>query len=187
MSEGFFVANCAAKNYNRRRRLIALLIRIAGLVPESFVDGDGIRLAVFMQGCLRRCEGCHNPDTHALDGGRLVDTAEIVAAMKRNPLLNGITLTGGEPLLQIDAAEELARAAKNFGLNVWLYTGYKFEDLPPNADALLANVDVMVDGAFVVALRDLNLQFRGSSNQRIIDVKKSRAQKKIVPWSDIGR
>jgi len=163
-----------------------LLIRIAGLVPESFVDGDGIRYAVFMQGCLRHCEGCHNPETHALDGGRLVDTNDILAAIKKNPLLDGLTLTGGEPLLQIEAACELAHAVKNFGLNVWCYTGYTFEEIPAAAERLLENVDVLVDGAFIESLRDLDLQFRGSSNQRIIDVKKSRAQNKIVLWSEIG-
>ena len=158
-------------------------VRIAGLVPESFVDGDGIRYAIFMQGCLRNCDGCQNPETHALDGGRLMDTNEIISALKKNPLLDGITLTGGEPLLQIDAANEIARAAKNFGLSVWCYTGYTFEDLPPEAESLIENIDVMIDGAFVENLRDLELQFRGSGNQRIIDVKKTREQKKIVLWN----
>ena len=158
-------------------------VRIAGIVPESFVDGDGIRYAIFMQGCLRNCDGCQNPETHALDGGRLMDTDEIISALKKNPLLDGITLTGGEPLLQLDAANELARAAKNFGLSVWCYTGCTFEELPPEAESLLENVDVLIDGAFVENLRDLELQFRGSSNQRIIDVKKTLAQKKVVLWN----
>ena len=161
-------------------------IRIAGLVPESYVDGDGIRFAVFMQGCLRNCAGCHNPATHDLRGGRLIDTGAIVDAIKKNPLLDGITLTGGEPLLQVEAADELARAAKSLGLNVWCYTGYTFEDLPPEAAPLLENVDVLIDGAFVESLRDLDLQFRGSRNQRIIDVNKTRVQNKIVLWSEIG-
>ena len=161
-------------------------IRIAGLVEESFVDGDGIRFAIFMQGCQRHCEGCHNPETHALDGGRLVDTKEIISAIKKNPLLDGITLTGGEPLLQICAANELARAAKNLGLSVWCYTGYTFENLPPNSNALLENIDVLIDGEFIESLRDLELQFRGSHNQRIIDVKKTREQNKIVLWNDGG-
>ena len=161
-------------------------IRIAGLVPESYVDGDGIRFAIFMQGCLRNCAGCHNPETHALDGGRLIDTAEIISAVKKNPLLDGITLTGGEPLLQLDAANELARAAKSIGLSVWLYTGYTFEEIPSNAATLLESVDVIIDGAFIESQRDLDLQFRGSSNQRIIDIKKTRAQNKIVLWSEIG-
>ena len=161
-------------------------IRIAGLVPESFVDGDGIRFAIFMQGCRRNCSGCQNPETHDLNGGRLVDTDEILCAIKKNPLLDGITLTGGEPLLQICAANELARAAKNFGLSVWLYTGYTFENLPPEAAALLENVDVLIDGEFVEDLRDLNLQFCGSSNQRVIDLNKTREQNELVLWTEIG-
>jgi len=161
-----------------------LQIRIAGIVKESYVDGDGIRYAVFMQGCRRHCAGCHNPETHDLNGGRLIDTAEIIADFRRNPLLEGITLTGGEPLLQIDASTELARAAKNFGLNVWLYTGYTFEELPAEAATLLEFVDVLIDGAFVESLRDLDLQFRGSTNQRLIDVKKSRALNRIVLWTE---
>ena len=163
-----------------------MLIRVAGLVPESFVDGDGIRFAIFMQGCLRNCEGCHNPDTHALDGGQLIDTQEIIAAIKKNSLLDGITLTGGEPLLQVAAANELALAAKSFGLNVWCYTGYIFEELPAEAAPLLKNVDVLIDGPFIESQRDLNLQFRGSRNQRIIDVKKSREQNKIVLFKISG-
>lgn len=161
-------------------------IRIAGLVPESYVDGDGIRFAIFMQGCQRNCAGCHNPETHALNGGRLLDTGEIISEVKKNPLLDGITLTGGEPLLQLAAANELAQAAKNLGLSVWLYTGYTFEELPPAAATLLESVDVIIDGAFIESQRDLELQFRGSSNQRIIDVKKTCAQNKIVLWSEIG-
>ena len=161
-------------------------IRIAGLVPESFVDGDGIRFAIFMQGCRRNCAGCHNPETHDLNGGRLVDTDEIISAIKKNPLLDGITLTGGEPLLQISAADELARAAKNFGLSVWCYTGYTFENLPPEAEPLLENVDVLIDGEFIEGLRDLDLQFRGSRNQRVIDLKKTRTRNELVLWSEIG-
>ena len=151
-------------------------IRIAGVVPESIVDGEGIRYAIFMQGCTRRCEGCQNPATHPLDGGKILDTSELINAIKKNPLLSGITLTGGEPLLQIKPAIELAKSAKNLGLNVWCYTGYKFEEIPPAAQELLNFVDVLVDGEFILALRDLELNFRGSSNQRIIDLNKLRNQ-----------
>lgn len=146
-------------------------IRIAGLVEESYVDGEGIRFVIFMQGCLRNCKGCHNPETHDLNGGKIIDTSEIIAKIKKNPLLTGITLTGGEPLLQIAPAVELARAAKNLGLDVWLYTGYKFEEIPKDAQELLKFVDVAVDGEFIEELRDLDLKFRGSKNQRIINVK----------------
>lgn len=149
-------------------------IRIAGIVPESIVDGDGIRYAIFMQGCQRNCEGCQNPATHALDGGKIIDTAEIIAAIKRNPLLAGITLTGGEPLLQIPAATEIAKATKNLGLNVWCYTGFVFEEIPAAAQELLNYVDVLVDGPFILSQRDLELDFRGSRNQRIINLNEWR-------------
>ncbi len=149
-------------------------IRIAGVEPESVVDGDGIRFAIFFQGCERNCRGCHNPATHALDGGKLVDTAELIDAFKKNPLLTGITLTGGEPLLQIPAALELAKAAKSFGLDVWCYTGYVLEEIPSAASELLKNIDVLVDGEYVEELRDLDLAFRGSKNQRIIHLSKAR-------------
>ena len=145
-----------------------LKIRVAGIVPESYVDGEGIRFTVFMQGCLRNCQGCHNPETHSLDGGKILDTSEIIKAIKKNPLLTGITLSGGEPLLQIEPALELAKAAKNLNLNVWLYTGYKFEEIPAEAQELLKFVDVVVDGEYMEELRDLELAFRGSKNQRII-------------------
>ena len=159
-------------------------VRIAGLVQESFVDGEGIRFAIFFQGCRRNCFNCHNPATHALDGGKIFDTEEIISAIKKNPLLIGITLTGGEPLLQIPAALELAKAAKNLGLNVWTYTGYRFENIPAEANELLQNIDVLVDGEYIDDLRDLELNFRGSKNQRVIDVKKTLTEGKIILWSD---
>lgn len=149
-------------------------IRIAGIVPESYVDGEGIRFTIFMQGCLRNCNGCHNPETHALDGGKILDTSEIIAEIKKNPLLTGITLSGGEPLLQIAPALELAKFAQNSGLNVWLYTGYKFEEIPKDADELLKFVDVVVDGEYIEELRNLELEFRGSENQRIIYLKEAK-------------
>lgn len=149
-------------------------IRIAGIVAESFVDGEGIRYAIFMQGCLRRCKGCHNPATHDLNGGKVVDTAELIAEIKKNPLLTGITLTGGEPLLQIPPAVELAKAAKDFGLDVWCYTGYVLENIPPEAEELLKFVDVLVDGEYIDELRDLDLRFRGSKNQRVINLDELR-------------
>lgn len=155
-------------------------IRVAGIVPESFVDGEGIRFTIFFQGCLRNCPGCHNPATHDLNGGKILDTSEIISAIKKNPLLAGITLSGGEPFLQIAPAVELARATKNFGLDVWCYTGFKLEEIPPDAEELLQNIDVLVDGEYIEELRDLELNFRGSKNQRVIDLKKTREQKKII-------
>lgn len=155
-------------------------IRIAGLVPESFVDGAGIRFAVFFQGCKRACPGCHNPQAQPLDGGTLTDTDVIIEELKNSTLANGITLTGGEPLLQLNAATELAYAARRLGMNVWCYTGFTYEKLPPFTSAFLNLVDVLVDGEYRENERDLSLLLRGSRNQRVIDVKQSREQRRVV-------
>lgn len=160
-------------------------IRIAGIEEESFVDGEGIRFAIFFQGCLRKCFNCQNPATHDINGGKILDTKEIILQIKKNPMLTGITLTGGEPFLQILPAIELANFAKNFGLNVWCYTGYNFENLPKNSYELLQKIDVLVDGEYIDELRDLELKFCGSKNQRIIDVQKTLAKNKIILWSDL--
>ncbi len=152
-------------------------IRIAGTVDDSIVDGPGIRYTVFVQGCSHHCPGCHNPHTHDFAGGRVVDTGEIVAQMRGNPLLDGLTLSGGEPFEQPDACAELARQAHALGLNVWCYTGYKYEQLlagDASRQALLSELDVLVDGPFLLAERSLDLLYRGSRNQRLIDVHTGR-------------
>lgn len=151
-------------------------IRIAGIVDDSIVDGEGVRLTVFTQGCPHHCHGCHNPQTWNLTGGHEIDTEEIVQKLKANPLLSGITFSGGEPFLQPAPLAEIARAAHKLGLDVWSYTGFTLEELKKRTDAqqLLNEVDVLVDGPYVEALRDLTLRFRGSSNQRIIDLKELR-------------
>ena len=159
-------------------------IRIAGVTNDSIVDGPGFRLAVFTQGCPHHCPGCHNPETHDSQGGHDADTAEIIAAMQKNPLLAGVTLTGGEPMMQPQACLELARAAHAAGKNVWCYTGFTFETLLQEADpqrlALLRETDVLVDGPFLLAQRSLDVRFRGSRNQRLIDVQKSLSLGKTV-------
>lgn len=151
-------------------------LKIAGIVDDSIVDGEGVRLTVFTQGCPHHCHGCHNPQTWSLDGGHEVDTEEIVQKLKENPLLSGITFSGGEPFLQPAPLAEIARAAHKLGLDVWSYTGFTLEELEKRTDVqqLLNEVDVLVDGPYVEALRDLTLRFRGSSNQRIIDLKELR-------------
>ena len=152
-------------------------IRIAGTVDDSIVDGPGIRYTVFVQGCSHHCPGCHNPHTHDFAGGRVVDTEEIVAQMRGNPLLDGLTLSGGEPFEQPSACAELARQAHALGLNVWCYTGYKYEQLlagDASRQALLSELDVLVDGPFLLAERSLDLLYRGSRNQRLIDVHTGR-------------
>ena len=153
-------------------------IRIFGTVEDSIVDGPGIRYSVFTQGCPHHCPGCHNPESHAFDAGEVRDTAELVEVMGRNPLLDGITLSGGEPMCQPDACRELAEAAHALRMNVWCYTGYTWEQLHQENDparmALLHAVDVLVDGPFLLAERSLELKFCGSRNQRLIDMNRTR-------------
>ena len=162
-------------------------IRIAGVVNDSIVDGPGLRFSVFTQGCSHHCPGCHNPETHDPQGGHDEDTDALIAKMKKNPLLSGITLTGGDPLEQSAPCLELAKAAHAAGLNVWAYTGYTWEQLLNRADpdqmALLREVDVLVDGPFIQGERSLELDYRGSKNQRLIDVPTTLRTGEVTLWT----
>ena len=153
-------------------------IRICGFEPESIVDGYGLRFVIFTQGCPHHCSGCHNPQSHDFNGGTEYDTSDIVKMFSDNPLLSGITLSGGEPFCQPEACLELAREAHKLGLNVWCYTGFTFHEL--TGIQLLNEVDVLVDGKFIESQKSYNLSFRGSSNQRLIDVPKSLKGNEIV-------
>lgn len=151
-------------------------LKISGLVEESIVDGPGLRFVVFTQGCPHHCKGCHNPQTHDFDGGYWISVDEILEKFNEDPLLSGITFSGGEPFCQPGPLGTLAEAVKAKGKNVFVYSGYTFEQLQemartqPDVDRLLRLSDTLVDGPFVEELKDLDLQFRGSSNQRIIDL-----------------
>lgn len=149
-------------------------LRVAGIIEESIVDGPGIRLVVFTQGCKHNCIGCHNPETHSFTGGKLIDIDSIVHMVKSNPLLDGITLSGGEPFEQVKECAILAKKVKELGLSVVTYTGYTFEEIlkDRNLRELLKYTDILIDGKFDIRKKSLILKFRGSTNQRIIDVKK---------------
>lgn len=161
-------------------------LRIAGTVNDSVVDGEGWRYAIFTQGCPHHCPGCHNPATHAFDGGRVVDTETLLQEILANPLLAGVTFSGGEPFLQPTPLAELGKAVHAHGLDVWAYTGYVYEDLrakaenEPAVQALLDVVDILCDGPYIEAQRDLALPFRGSRNQRLIDIPQTRATGTII-------
>ena len=165
-------------------------IRVYGLVEDSVVDGPGYRYAIFTQGCPHACPGCHNPQSHDFAGGRVMDTSEIIAHFDGNPLMDGITLSGGDPLCQPEPCLELAKAAHDRHLTVWCYTGYTWEALQKEADparlALLGEVDVLVDGPFLLSERSLALQYCGSRNQRLIDVKRSLAAGEPVLWQPLS-
>lgn len=153
-------------------------IRLAGIVPESIVDGPGYRLAVFVQGCPHGCAGCHNPETHDFAGGYASTTEAIIEKLGANPLVRGVTLTGGEPMMQAQALCEVAQAARDRGLNVWCYTGFTLEALMaenrPDRMRLLGLVDVLVDGPYIAHERSLDLLYCGSRNQRLIDMNRTR-------------
>lgn len=150
-------------------------IRIAGTVNDSIVDGPGYRYTIFTQGCPHHCPGCHNPETHPFEGGKTVDTQTIIDQFRENPLLDGITLSGGDPFCQPVPCIELAKAAHKLGLNVWAYSGWTYEEIMADADmaALAKELDVLIDGPFILAQRTLDKRFMGSKNQRAIDIKKS--------------
>ncbi len=155
-------------------------LRIAGIINESIVDGPGIRMVIFAQGCTHKCPGCHNPHTHSFEGGEVKEIDDIIKGIKRNYLLDGVTLSGGDPFEQAEAFSVLAAEVKKLGLNVVTYTGYTYEQLIGMAKQregfaeLLKNTDLLIDGPFIQKEKNLLLKFRGSTNQRIIDMNKTR-------------
>ena len=162
-------------------------MRIANTVSDSIVDGPGLRFTVFTQGCPHHCPGCHNPETHDPAGGREVSVSELEEEMGKNPLIDGLTLSGGDPFCQAAECADLARLAHEKGLNVWTYTGYTYERLLegdlPGALELLEQTAVLVDGPFLLAEKSYEALFRGSTNQRLIDVKQSKAAGHVVLWT----
>ncbi len=162
-------------------------IRLAApLQRDSIVDGEGIRAVIWTQGCIHNCFGCHNPETHDVNGGFVVDTEELKKEIKSLNEETGVTFSGGDPFCQIDACLELARFCHECGLNVWCYTGYTFEKLMILAEAqknildFLNEIDVLIDGPFILSKKSFDVMFRGSKNQRVIDVKKSLKKKSVV-------
>ena len=163
-------------------------LRIAGIMRESIVDGPGIRFAVFCQGCPHDCPDCHNPETHDFNGGTEVSIEKILKAIDENPMLKGVTFSGGEPTCQAEGFLTLAKAVKARGLDITVFSGYTYEQLMQRAEEepelarLLELTDLLIDGPFVKAKKDLTLQFRGSSNQRLIDMNATREAGQIVLW-----
>ena len=162
--------------------LKSVTIPVFGTVDESVVDGEGVRFALFVQGCPHHCNGCHNPKSWATTTDNMVSLYHIYQAVEDNPLLSGITFSGGEPFLYARQLAILAKAIHATGKNVWSFSGWTYEQLMQREDAreLLANIDVLVDGPFQLDKRDLSLRFRGSWNQRVIDVAKTRATGAVV-------
>lgn len=195
------------KMQSNKQNATPVSLRLAGVVRESIVDGPGLRFAIFCQGCPHNCPKCHNQDTHDFSGGYDCDIQKIVNAIEENPLLSGVTFSGGEPSHQPVAFLEIAKKVKSRGLNIWMYSGYTLEELLSRANSaisdlnnmnenssqtseknkeqialkgLLGLVDVLVDGKFINELKDLTLPFRGSRNQRIIDMAATKRHNKII-------
>ncbi len=160
------------------------MLRLAGIAENSIVDGPGLRFVLFAQGCPHRCPGCHNPETWPDEGGFTASPETILAAIRQDPLVRGVTLSGGEPFAQAGAFAPLAAALRAAGYEVASYTGYTFEELlqsgTPEQRELLQNLDVLIDGPYLQAEKSLELAFRGSRNQRILDMPQSLAQGRPV-------
>lgn len=157
-------------------------LRIAGAVQESIVDGPGIRYVIFTQGCPFHCKGCHNEQSWDLKGGLEVSLGVLYDEMTSNPLVSGVTFSGGEPFIQPEPLTVFGKVAKAHGYSLWSYTGFTFNKLltDPKRRALLELLDVVVDGPFMIEKKSLELDFRGSSNQHIIDVQKSLQEGKMI-------
>ena len=162
-------------------------IRLASnLQPDSIVDGEGIRTVIWTQGCSHNCLGCHNPETHSFTGGYEVEVEDILKELDELEYQDGITLSGGDPFFQIKPCLEIAKHAKKLNLNVWAYTGFTFDELlkmkdkNPDLAEFLTYIDIVIDGKFDISKKSLACKFRGSTNQRVIDVAKSLKQNKPV-------
>ena len=162
------------------------MLNLSGIISDSIVDGPGIRTTIFSQGCPHHCPGCHNPETWAFGCGTDVPVEALVEEVQRNPLCRGVTFSGGEPFCQAEGFARLAKLLKEKGYEVASYSGFTFEDLLKGTDAqkdLLASIDILIDGRFLQARKSLEIAFRGSTNQRILDVKKSLAAGKAIETS----
>ena len=160
-------------------------LRIAGTIPESIVDGPGIRYVLFTQGCPHSCPGCHNPQTHDFAGGREVQVSDLLTDITRRSFVKAVTLSGGEPFCQPAPLAELAAALKEKGFHLMCYSGFTFEELLQKeyARPLLEQLDLLVDGRFVESRKNIELRFRGSDNQRVLDVPASLAAGSAV-WCE---
>lgn len=159
------------------------MIRVLSIIEDTMVDGPGFRTSIYCAGCRHKCPGCHNPQSWDFSGGREMSTEELMRIIVADPYAN-VTFSGGDPMYQAAGFAELARAIRRrTNKDIWCFTGFRFEDLIQHDQReLLEQLDVLVDGPYVAALRDPDLLFRGSSNQRIIDVQASLFASEVVLW-----
>ncbi len=166
-------------------------MNISGINFESVVDGEGVRIVVFVSGCLHNCKGCHNPTSHSFEAGRpfteeLQD--EIIDYINKTPFISGATISGGDPMYSAKAVAAFVRRLKTEvkDISLWIYSGFRYENILQNSEMLdlLKLCDVLVDGEFILEQRDMTLSYKGSRNQRIIDIQKSLTQNEIVLWEE---
>ncbi|NMB18313.1 MAG: anaerobic ribonucleoside-triphosphate reductase activating protein [Erysipelothrix sp.] len=160
-----------------------MTIRLASLIHDSIVDGEGLRSVIFTQGCPHKCPGCHNPETIPFDKGKILYIDDVLdEVLKRD--LKKVTFSGGEPFMQAESCYNIAKVLKEKGYNLWSYTGFTFERLikleDPYVHKFLSQLDILVDGPFILNQRNLSILFRGSENQRILDVQNSLKENKPI-------
>lgn len=156
-------------------------MRLAGIIPDSVVDGPGVRYTIFAQGCKHHCEGCHNPRTWDFQDGYDICVDDLINRIENESLTKKVTFSGGDPLYQLDEFTELSKKLKSLGYHIVLYTGFDIEDII-NLD-IMKYIDIVVDGKFDLSLRTLECKFRGSSNQRVIDVQRSSPNEIVeIEW-----
>lgn len=171
------------------------MVYIAGIENNSIVDGEGWRYVIFTQGCSHKCKGCHNPHTWSFQGGKEFNEEEALNEIKSNALLDGITLSGGDPFFQAEELIAFVKEVKQLGMSVWAYTGFNFEEfllfknnckcddrINIHMINLLNYIDVLVDGPFIESKKSMECKYRGSTNQRIIDVKESLLENQIIEY-----
>lgn len=158
-----------------------MMLRLNNIIKYTVVDGHGVRLSIYTQGCPHNCPGCHNPQTHDAESGQLVDLKGIMTVIENTPYISGVTVTGGEPLMQYEAVTELCRLVKErTDLNITIYTGYQYEEVAEKFPLILEHADFVVDGPYLREQKSYDLYFVGSSNQRYIDVKKTKDAGNVV-------
>lgn len=161
-------------------------IRLAGIVPNSNSNGPGLRDVIFSQGCSHHCPYCFNKHTWDFNLGKICDCDKIIKQCIDRTYLSGITFSGGDPFDQPEPFAYIAKQLKKHHINIWCYTGYTFEQLitlsknNKNIRQLLNNIDILVDGPFINSKKSTDIQFRGSTNQRIINIKQSLKNKKVI-------
>ncbi|KMT21420.1 anaerobic ribonucleoside-triphosphate reductase activating protein [Clostridium cylindrosporum] len=157
-------------------------VKLAGITKESLVDGPGIRYVIFSQGCNHNCKGCHNPSTHSFDKGKEFDVEEILQDILNRKHIDGVTFSGGDPFYQPEEFGYIAKRLREENIHIISYTGFKYENILDNykMKELLENVDILIDGPFIENKKTFKMAFRGSENQRAIDVKKSLLDDKVI-------